>query len=210
RTLGNLRKREGDGFLLSQLQALEKGELEPALHLDVLDALKSRSNMRRIGAALKAHEQSLDASDPLAPFRVALTGGDPDAGAEVFHGSGKALCRQCHVAQGDLMTAGPNLAGIGTRKTAEYLLRAMIDPSADLAPGYAVTTLSFKDGSSKTGFLVAKTDSSVAIKEGEEVHEYPLEQVSAQTPAISSMPPIGETLAKRELRDLLAYLSSLK
>jgi quinoprotein glucose dehydrogenase len=210
RALGSMRTRDADGLLLKKLQALQRGELDPALQFDVLDALSTRSNMRRIGQALNAYRDSLDADDPLASFRVLLAGGDAKAGHRVFHESGTALCQQCHVAKGDLMTAGPNLTGIGARKSAEYLLRAIIEPSADLAPGYAATTLTLKDGSSKTGFLVATSESSVSIREGEAVHEYAREQIASQTPPVSSMPPIGKTLPKRELRDLLAYLLSLK
>jgi quinoprotein glucose dehydrogenase len=167
RSLGSMRNRDADGFLLTQLQALEKGELDPALHLDVLDALDGRRNMRRIGQALNAYHKTLDASDPLAPYRVVLTGGDAESGRKVFHENGQALCRQCHVANGDQPTAGPNLAGIGGRQPSEYLLRALMAPSADLAPGYEAAT-------------------------------------------VSTMPPIAKTLAKREIRDLLAYLISLK
>ena len=210
--LSRSRKRGADSYLLAQLDKLQKGELEPALHLDVVDGLQYRRNMRRIGQALGKYEKTLDAKDPLAKYRVTLAGGDIQDGYKVFHENGASLCKQCHVIGGnsDQITAGPDLAGIGADKTPEYLLRALVEPSADLAPGYTAVMLTMKDGGTKTGLLMSRTDEAVTIREGDAVRTYNVAEIANQSPPVSSMPPLGTQLPKTELRDLLAYLSSLK
>jgi quinoprotein glucose dehydrogenase len=144
------------------------------------------------------------------PMSVALAGGDPERGKAVFYTSGAALCQQCHFIGGGAQSAGPNLAGIGKRASPEYLLRALTQPSADIAPGYGAVTLTLRSGESASGFLLSEGDGQLILKVGDEPQTFATADITERSQPISSMPPLGLVLKKQEVRDLVAFLSSLK
>ena len=107
--------------------------------------------------------------------------------------------------------SAPNLKGIGSKRDREYLLRSLVDPGADIAEGYGITTVTLNNGDSLTAQLGKETDAGIELilTDGETM-EIPHSDIASRTAPMSSMPPMALILNKRELRDLVAYLASLQ
>lgn len=198
-------------LLTQMLQDLLSGKLPPELRLDVLEAARRQpTSPHRV--LLGAYESRLSASDPLARYRPAMIGGNAVAGREVFRNHVNAQCVRCHEAGGEGRQAGPVLAGIGKRVTPEYLLEALVDPNAHLADGYSTVNLTLQDGEVLEGILLRQTEQQVTLRPATGgIVEVPRSRIVRQdTSTQSAMPPMGEVLTPLELRDVLAYLGSLK
>jgi putative heme-binding domain-containing protein len=161
-------------------------------------------------AALAAYQQSKRADDPLAPYVETLRGGDPAIGRNIFQGSVTAQCTLCHRVEGPGSNVGPQLNRIG-QKAPEYLLRALVTPGADIAPGFGFTNLTLASGEDVAGNLLAEDAATVKLRLGDGTERtVPVAQITARTPLMSSMPPMGLIMSRRELRDVIAYLQSLQ
>jgi putative heme-binding domain-containing protein len=139
-----------------------------------------------------------------------LAGGNPEAGRRLFQGSVQGQCGRCHLAGGEGQQAGPVLHGIGQRATPEYLLESLLNPSARIAEGYATVSLSLQNGESLDGLLLQETDGRLRLRLSTgEVRTIPKSDIATRSANPQSvMPPMGDVLSQRELRDLVAFLSS--
>jgi putative heme-binding domain-containing protein len=106
--------------------------------------------------------------------------------------------------------AGPALDNIGKTLSKEDLLIALVEPSKRLAPGYGSVTLTLVAGTKVTGLLLEDNKDSMRVKVGTEVKEFAKKDIASSALGASSMPPMGTLLSKREIRDLVSYLSTLK
>lgn len=193
------------------LDRLKKLSGQPAaVQLDILNAAAKRPEPE-FKASIAEYEAGLDKANPLAPFQVALEGGNADNGRKIFHGSGN--CVQCHKA-GDRPggEAGPNLNGIGARQNTAYILESMVNPSAKITPGYALIAITMNNGSLVSGMMMKETDTEVVVRNIETKEETVCKKSDIKTlpPVMSTMPPMGLILSKSDLRDLVAFLESLK
>jgi quinoprotein glucose dehydrogenase len=193
------------------LDRLKKISAQPvAVRLDILNAATKRPEPE-FKSAIAAYEASLNKADPLAAFHVAQQGGNLDNGRKIFHGSGN--CVQCHKA-GDRPggEAGPNLNGIGARQNATYILESIVEPSAKLTPGYSPIAITMNDGTLVAGMMMKETDTEVVVRNIETKEEIICKKTDIKTlpPAMSTMPPMGLVLSKSDIRDLVAFLESLK
>lgn len=82
------------------------------------------------------YQSGVDKANPGAAFRECLAGGNAGRGAELFASHPGAACSGCHRAAGD--GAGPDLSGIGERRSPLQILTALVAPSAGVAPGYGL------------------------------------------------------------------------
>ena len=125
--LGTLTHPIADAVLAAQLRRLAAGEVAPAVQLELLDAAALRSDPAIKKLLVERSAAATAATDPLAPFRVALEGGDRQRGQKLFTGHPVLACVRCHrngtEAGGD---AGPNLAGVGGKYSREYLLESVV------------------------------------------------------------------------------------
>jgi quinoprotein glucose dehydrogenase len=193
------------------LDRLKKISAQPAaVQLDILNASAIRPEPE-FKSAIAEYEAGLDKNDPLAAFHVAEQGGNLENGRKIFHGSGN--CVQCHKA-GDRPggEAGPNLNGVGARQNAAYILESIVNPSAKLTPGYSPIAITMNDGTIVAGMMMKETDTEVVVKNIETKQETICKKTDIKTlpPAMSTMPPMGLILKKSEIRDLVAFLSSLE
>lgn len=182
------------------------GTVPPALHLDLMEAMAAHGLDEMLSQFRKQRDDS-----PLAAYSDTLHGGNPHVGEQIFNTHITAQCVRCHTAQGGAGSAiGPSLEKVG-EKSREYLLESMIQPNATITPGYGLLNVTLTNGESIGGHLMEETDSMLKIKlpDGELV-EVAKDNISDQTPVISVMPPMAEILTRRELRDVMAYLSTLK
>lgn len=133
--LGGLDVPKAKETLTALAQALKDNQLDSELSLDVYDA----------AMALAADEPAHRIVEPLgkagnrpAGYATELlrVGGDPDRGRELFMVHGAAECLRCHTVDGVGGNAGPNLSAVGSRLAPSRIVLAMIEPGAEIAPGY--------------------------------------------------------------------------
>ena len=214
RVLGDSTSSASTEFLRERLEALSNEPAGALLDLIESATLKDDPKIREI---LAAREKLLDPADPLAPFQVAREGGDPVKGREIFLTHAAGQCSKCHKIDGDGGIAGPELTGIGSKHDSRYFLEALVSPSAIVAPGYGITLVSMKNGESLGGTLLSENDKEIVLKipdptdPAKQIERHiPLRDVANRQPPVSAMPPMGYLLKKSEIRDLVAFLDSLK
>lgn len=213
-TLGILGMESGEvavSALVKTLEMATAGTLDSALLLEAVQAGEA-SSVPVVKAALADYRASLPVDEPLAEwFAACLEGGNPVIGEEVYLNHGAAQCARCHVLDGSGGQVGPDLSTIGRQHERDYLLRALLTPSSEVAIGYGIGTVTLVDGSSVTG-LLQKPDSegNTILLVGEEMRTIPKGMIKGQTSPISSMPPMGAILSKGQTRDLVAYLATRK
>ncbi len=136
--------------------------------------------------------------------------GDAEKGRRVFF-SPQAQCVACHVVDNLGGIIGPNLTNIGAAKTREQLIRAILEPSAEIAPdwqGWFVTTA---DGQTHYGRQIdVKGETTVELMNlAGEFDRF----TNAETWGVSetSLMPAGleNNLTRQDFADLIAYLESL-
>jgi quinoprotein glucose dehydrogenase len=189
------------------------GHTVPAtLQLDVLEAAEKRQGVAAIHDRLEKFKASLPAADPLAEYRVALEGGDSSAGDKIFHERADASCLRCHTVHGKGGIVGPVLDGVGTRQNREYLLESIVLPNAKIAPGFESVIVRLKDETTLTGVVKKDTPQLLQLidAEGHTLNIKPGD-IESRHRGQSAMPEgFGKILTKRDLRDLVEYLASLK
>ncbi|MDA1141878.1 MAG: c-type cytochrome [Planctomycetota bacterium] len=172
----------------------------------LIEACEQRKEAQ-VAEALKtyrAKEENL-----ISAFLVSLSGGDRKTGELVFEKHGAAQCMQCHKVLGKGGDAGPELSGVG-QKSREYLLRSLVEPAAELSPGFSTINLRLKDESVQTGLFLGEDDTHVFLHIGKEKEQISKENIEERSTPTSAMPSMAGILSKREMRDLIEFLSSLK
>lgn len=202
---------EADRILTEQLAALAAGKVPPIAKLELLEAAGKRE-APAVKEALAKYEAALPKDDLLARFAACLEGGDVASGRRIFNEHAVAACRRCHMVEKSGGEAGPALDGIATKKDAKYLLESIIAPNAQIAESFRMVVLTMKDGSVKLGVLRAETPESMTIHApGEEPETVKTADIASRDAVPSSMlPNLGDMLTKREIRDIMAYMATLK
>jgi quinoprotein glucose dehydrogenase len=177
------------------------------LELDVLEAARQAGG-ERLRLLLAAWEKRLPQDDPLARFRVALQGGDPANGRRLFAERADWGCQRCHKLRGEGGDVGPELTGIGRTRGAEHVVQSILNPNQEIAPGFENVVITLKTGETLAGMVKSETDTEVVLDAGEDGRvTLPKSQVVTRQRGLSSMVEgLGELMALRELRDLVAAL----
>jgi quinoprotein glucose dehydrogenase len=216
-TLARMRSPQADLLLAKFIGELRAGKVSPQARLDLVEAAakrvaeaKSSKTSTLIAQDLATYERS--STGPLAAWRDCQVGGDAERGRDIFLNRADASCVRCHKLNGVGGDVGPELAGIGSRQNREYLLESLVLPDKQIAKGFDSVVLDLKNGKSITGVL-----------RSEDAKEIKLITAEAQTLTISKaniderrrgkspMPEdLHQKITKRELRDLVEFLSSLK
>jgi quinoprotein glucose dehydrogenase len=193
------------------MQSLLAGNLPPELQLDLLEAAEN-SKAPEVAQALKTFESRRDKNDALSAYTETLHGGDPVKGRRIFLEKGNTACLRCHKIGTEAVVAGPDLAGIGAKKDRRYLLESILKPSAQIAPGFESVILTMKDGDTITGTLKKETEAALHVEVADEgVTEVSKAEIAERRKTLSAMPEgLEQMLDKRELRDVIEFLASLK
>ncbi|OIN58611.1 DUF7133 domain-containing protein [Arsenicibacter rosenii] len=194
-------------ILSGLIDQLADKKLSPSLTLELNEAVEASKS-----SALAAKLAPLKASgDGVAAFKDALFGGDALAGRRIFNTSTAAECVRCHAIRGQGGEVGPSLTFIGDVLSREQILQALIEPSARIAPGFGTVSLTLKDGQNVTGILSQENEHELVLKTSEaEPLKIPVARIAKRENYPSSMPPMGTLLSKREVRDVVEFLSNLK
>jgi len=208
-SLGNMQNPLAVEALGTYMGWLETGKAKPEIKLDILEAVQAQ-NDPELEARVEAYQDSKPADDPLSPYLETLNGGDSEKGYDIFYTHEAAQCVRCHTIFETGGTMGPGLSGVGAEHTPMELLTALITPSASFEEGYHMVTLKLTNGESVTGLVQQEDGASITIRSGnQEAQTYQREAIAEQTSIPSSMPPMGEILTRKELRDVLAFLGTL-
>ena len=187
---------------------LAEGKCEPALQLDVLNGLElRRSSNPVLGAIASAYSAS---SQGVAHGEL-MEGGDTVRGKELVQNHLGANCLACHSLSEGGSAVGPNLMSIGAQRDRAYLLESLLYPSAQLAPGFGLSTLGLRDGTQLSGTIESETSETVMLKLTDGTTKaVALKEIASKTPPVSMMPPMLGILSPAEIRDVVAFLSGLK
>jgi putative heme-binding domain-containing protein len=198
-------------IMLSLLMDLQAGKIAPAVQLDVLQAVThSAQTNKLLQEPLQAYHASVDAQGPLAKYQLALEGGDPVRGKHVFLNNAQALCSKCHGLKKEDQRVGPSLQGIGKLRSRQSLLQSIIDPQADVVPGYGTATLVTKGGRSITAIIMHESKSQLTLKLPNGKQEIlALSDIKSRTKTQGMMPDLKEVIGVNNIRDLVAYLKGL-
>jgi len=208
--LSKLKGASAIALLSTQLDLLNAGKLDKGLQLDVIEAAQTNANPSLV-EKLKPYLDKGDPTDPLNGFRETIVGGNKDRGQHLFYNHEEAQCVRCHTIWEWGGDAGPVLADVGAKYSAEELLESLIEPSATLALGYGVVSLNLQDGTTTAGIVEEETDDYLKIKIGkEEIRQIDKSMIKEREDIPSSMPGVKEILTKKEIRDMVAFLVSLK
>lgn len=136
--------------------------------------------------------------------------GDPASGEKLFWGKGS--CGQCHRVGLKGGRLGPELTRIGRLRSLAYLRTAVLNPNADLTPGYATVTVVTRDGRKITGVQKGFDNFTAQLLDfSEKFHSFDKSDVRSATREFKSvMPSYEQTFTPAEVDHLIAYLVSLR
>ena len=168
-------------------------------------------SLKEAAASMEAGWEA--AEDPLARWRMCLDGGDAERGQRIFASKAETSCMKCHVV-GDEggSEAGPAMDDVGKRLTAEQLLRAIVEPNAEIAEGFESWLIMTDDGETFSGRILEE-DREVLLLETakKEQLEFEIAEIKARRRDVSAMPSnVSSHLSRAEMRDVIAFLSSLR
>ena len=205
--LGDMPLAKSEPILKNLIQKGKQNQLSPNVILDLIEAVeasKSEDLIAQLGQ-LKSGGHTVDA------YQETLYGGRWWQGSGVFTNNPTAQCVRCHAVAGSGGKVGPPLDNIGAILTREQILESLIEPGARLAPGYGTVVITLKDGQKVTGILEEETKDALLIRTSDaEPMEIAASRIQKRENMPSAMPAMGLMISKRELRDLIEYLSSLK
>lgn len=189
------------------IQKMVDNQLPSGVKLDLMEAVEA-SNEEKLVAKLDALKVKGTLTDE---FKEALFGGSVTEGRNTFMYNQTVQCIRCHSAGGDGGIVGPNLKGVASRLSREQLLQALIEPSARIAPGYGTTNFVLTDGQEVSGSIISETKDEIQVKTNDaEPLRIAVSRIKSRENLPSGMPPMGTMMSKREIRDVIEYLSSLK
>ncbi|HGY90177.1 MAG TPA: c-type cytochrome, partial [Planctomycetes bacterium] len=215
--LGNLRGAEAEALLADLGERLLRGEAPAEYALELARVLTSRADpspeVRRLRTSWERARAAL--TDPVDRRNLALAGGDPVRGRKVFRRDGLS-CRRCHAVDGHGEgLAGPDLSEVGDRLDARHLLEAVVDPGRTIVKGYGTEMVFTRDGRGHQGQVVEETRDTLRLRTNDygrlEVVAIPKKDIAERRQGGSAMPSdVSTKLNDRDLRDLIAYLRSLR
>jgi len=211
-TLGALSSADAAEAVTLALNKLLEGSLPADSQLDAIQAAANFKDSEKVTSLLEKYRLNLDSSDSLAEYRVALEGGEVEKGRKIFFEKTEVSCVRCHRAMGTGGRVGPELDSIGREKSTEYLLKAIVQPNADIAKGFESIMVLTTDGITYSGVLKEETDEVVTLVDADAKSiTIPHDDIDGRKSASSPMPEdIYKHLSKMEVRDLVAFLASLK
>jgi putative heme-binding domain-containing protein len=160
----------------------------------------SDDSIRRIIAFLR----SLERQNPPQPVP-----GDAKNGEQLFWNKGQ--CGACHRVGAKGGGAGPDLSRIGRQRSPEYIRKAIVDPDADILPGYRTLAVVTRAGQRIEG-IERGFDNFTAQLVDLSGNFYSFERsavTSISRENRSLMPSYKDRLTAAELQDLVAYLAAL-
>ncbi len=205
RALMSIRSPKASRQLLDYIHQLINEDLPEEIALDVINTATAYGSKEM----LKALKPFGEGSSNL--YQFARIGGDADRGKQVYETHVVAQCVRCHNAGGAGKQVGPVLDGIGSKMDRNYLLDSILEPSKKIAPGFQSIIVETLTGEIFSGVVIEEDDTKLNLKltVGGDISINKSEILSSETSSVSAMPSMQGILTPDEVRDLVAYLSSL-
>lgn len=169
------------------------------------DDLQAESRLL-VGKIAAAHQDRLDALQARADL---LKGGEIGNGRRVFFAAG---CADCHRVGPDGADIGPDLSLIGRRSGGLDILESIIQPDTRIVPGFETYRVETGAGTT-SGLMVEETAERVVLRlSRERTRTVAKEKIETIRAVPQSLMPgdVADDLDEGELRDLLAFLQSLR
>ncbi len=210
-TLGRIELPASTELIEQGLADYIAGRTRPEDWLNVIEAAEGRASGAAI-EALNAFEQQATQADSLAAYRDCEIGGNAEKGSELFFNKTELSCVRCHKVDGKGGEVGPDLTVIGKAKDSRYLLQSIVDPDAKIAENFETAVLLTEDGQILTGIVRKESPTEIELIDAEaKIIKVDPEDIVTRKKGKSAMPvDLLKSLSRRELRDLVAYLVSLK
>ena len=144
--------------------------------------------------------------------RDLLAGGDPAEGELLFFYPRGPRCSSCHAVRGRGGVAGPDLSAAGFTPRAK-ILESILAPGKEIAPQFTTWLILTRSGPHTGTLLGEDVDGSLRLGTGSgQVERIPLEEIESRAMSSTSLMPedLASMLTASELKDLLAYLESLR
>lgn len=214
--------KEIDAALAEWLDQLIADKVPDALKLDVLEAAEARTRTRNLKLHAPLREKLADydkqvrakaAGDMVKRNLEALSGGDAERGREIVLNNAAVYCTRCHKLDGQGGDVGPALNGIAAMKDRLYLLESIVNPNAKIAMGFQSVIIDTFDGKQVSGIVKTQTAKEITLITAEnKLITIPADDVDGKPkPDKSAMPDdLYKKISKRELRDVVEFLATLK
>jgi quinoprotein glucose dehydrogenase len=207
--LGAFQSDAAIGLLQKIFEQMTSGQLAPELQLETIESIEKQKNVELLNQ-LESYRSKFSEDDPLALYQESLVGGDRGAGAHLFYNSDAGQCTRCHAIFEYGGNAGPLLDGIGNRLDRRQILTSLVAPSESFAQGYEIATIIKNDDTEVTGIILERSAESTKLKVGkEDILTIANSDIKATENVPSSMPIMKDILTRRELRDLVEFLTRL-
>lgn len=199
----------GDAGADGPLDTLFEKGVPTALQLELLEASAKRPGLK---SRIRQFEARRMANDPLAAHRETLEGGNAESGKRLFFERADVQCVRCHGVGDQGGQVGPPLTKIGAEKTRDYLLESVLLPNKQIADGWGQVAVQLQNDSVETGRVAKESEAflMLVLPDGNR-KAIAKADIKARKAALSAMPEdLAKALTKRELRDLIEYLASLR
>jgi len=216
RLLGEIDSPEAVDAVTSLVDDLKAGRLDTAIELEVNEAAAARLGEETASALATARSVGGDADSAwpaaLRSWHDCLEGGDAARGREIFLNKTVVACVRCHGVNGTGGEVGPKLDGIAGKRDHRHMLEALVLPDAQIAEGYGTTVIVTDEGRSVAGIVIAENGTVVKLRSADgKIEEIDVASIEDRARGPSAMPAdLVTKLSRRELRDLIAWLASLR
>ena len=167
------------------------------------------------GVESPAQASSADPARQLREYRDFAMGHDGNAarGQELFNDEQRTACVKCHSVDGSSSKAGPDLFALGDKFPRRELIRAVLEPSAEIAVGYGTTTVETKSDEEFQGIIKETTADFVDLIGADGKHvRIATQDIKVQRGSTVSLMPEGfqAGISREEFTDLIEYLVTRK
>ncbi len=173
----------------------------PGTEMSGFEGAFSEENVRRIVAFIRSVNRHDSGPVP----------GDAARGEVLFWGKGQ--CGQCHRVGGKGTHLGPDLTGIGRRRSVAYLRESVVSPNADITPGYATVRAVTKTGKPITGIEKGFDNFTAQLIDLQgKFYSFEKDELASVVREERSLMPdnYGALFSETEITDLVAYLANLR
>jgi len=155
-------------------------------------------------------------SNPVMPWKEYFKG-NAAAGKKLFWSkTSPVACAKCHTVGDQGGKVGPNLTGSGAVYPPGFVVRAILNPSAEIATGFETTMVATTGHRLITGIVVSDTKDKLVIRDARSaagklttISKNKIRRRKFQP--LSMMPGnYAKLMSVKQLSDILAYLESLK
>ncbi len=206
-SLATISDASADALLSEQLDSFLAGKLPRETELELFEAVAKRPSLNE-----KLQKHLATGNGSLKEFHQTLFGGDAESGKKIFMERPEASCVRCHKIGSEGGEVGPNMTMIGAQKPRDYLLESLLQPNAQIAPGFESVLVVMKSGASHAGVFKSEDTNELVISSLEDgVVTIAKGEIKSRNRGSSGMPDgLAQALSKRDIRDLIAFLATLK